>query len=247
MLELEHQINNLKMQISNLPNGKLLCARNGTHSKWYHSDGHLKTYIPKDNRKLAEALALKKYYTCLLEDLEAEKKLYQLSLKTIPRKSEQLLINDSEIQNLLQSHFTPISSELNDWLQAPFKSNPFHLEGLVCNSISGHILRSKSECMIDMLLYEASIPFRYECELTLNDHTIYPDFTLRHPQTGTFYYWEHFGKMDDPKYVKNTLFKLNLYIENHIIPSINLITTYETQDHPLDLKQIKATINQYFS
>lgn len=200
MLELEHQINNLKIQISNLPNGKLICSHNGARCKWYHSDGHIKTYIPKGNRKLAEDLALKKYYTCLLEDLEAEKKLYQLSLKTIPRKSEQLLINDSEIQNLLQSHFTPISSELSDWLHASFKSNPVH-----------------------------------------------PDFTIRHPQTGEFYYWEHFGKMDDPKYAKNTLLKLNLYIENHIIPSINLITTYETQNHPLALKQIKTTISQYFS
>lgn len=246
MLELEHQINNLKIQISNLPNGKLICSHNGTRCKWYHSDGHIKTYIPKGNRKLAEDLALKKYYTCLLEDLEAEKKLYHLSLCSSKRKSEQLLLNDSELQNLLKSHFTPLSQELNDWMQSPFNSNPNHQEHLIHSSISGHMLRSKSECMIDMLLFQKKIPFRYECELNLNNNTLYPDFTIRHPKTGKLYYWEHFGMMDDPKYVKKTMFKLNLYTTNQIIPSIHLITTYETKEHPLCLNQIETIISHYF-
>ena len=183
----------------------------------------------------------------LLEDLETEKRLHQLSNKSFHRKSEKLLINDSEVHNLLKSHFTPLSEELNIWMLSPFKSNPTYPDGLNCNSISGHVLRSKSECMIDMLLYESNIPFRYECELTLNNHTIYPDFTIRHPRTGEVYYWEHFGMMDEPPYAKKAMSKLNLYIENQIIPSINLITTYETKDHPLDLTQIKSIINYYFS
>ena len=83
--------------------------------------------------------------------------------------------------------------------------------------------------------------------MILGDISFYPDFTIRHPRTGEVYYWEHFGMMDEPPYAKKAMSKLNLYIENQIIPSINLITTYETKDHPLDLTQIKSIINYYFS
>lgn len=97
-----------------------------------------------------------------------------------------------------------------------------------------------------MFLHNNDIPFRYECSLNLNGITVYPDFTIRHPKTGKFYYWEHFGKMDDPHYVKTTLSKLELYISNDIFPSINLITTYETNNNPLDIEMVENIIQYYF-
>ena len=42
-----------------------------------------------------------------------------------------------------------------------------HPEHLICKSISGNMVRSKSEMMIDMLLFQHRIPFRYECALVL--------------------------------------------------------------------------------
>jgi len=100
--------------------------------------------------------------------------------------------------------------------------------------------------MIATFLYTNGIPFRYECALELNTSIIYPDFTIRHPHTGKIYYWEHFGRMDDPIYYKNTYSKLLLYTSNNIIPSIQLITTYETQTNPLTIDTIEKTINEYF-
>ena len=41
------------------------------------------------------------------------------------------------------------------------------------------------------------------------------------------FFWEHFGLMDSAEYVKNTVSKLNLYIQNKIIPGKNLIITME--------------------
>ena len=89
------------------------------------------------------------------------------------------------------------------------------------------------------------IPFRYECPLELGNTTLYPDFTIMHPKTGELIYWEHFGMMDDPAYCKNVFSKLNLYVANGIIPNINLITTYETKDFPLDTEQINNMISLY--
>ncbi len=98
-----------------------------------------------------------------------------------------------------------------------------------------------------MLLYTHKIPFRYECALSLNHVVIYPDFTIRHPITGQIYYWEHFGMMDHPTYSQNTCSKLQLYTANGIYPSIQLITTYETKDHPLDSEYVETMIHHFFS
>lgn len=113
-------------------------------------------------------------------------------------------------------------------------------------TISGHLVRSKSEAMICHFLYTNQIPFRYECALYLDDHPIYPDFTIRHPETGETCYWEHFGLMDDATYCRNMASKMQLYSTHGIIPSIQLITTYETSEHPLTIDTIQKTIEEYF-
>lgn len=113
-------------------------------------------------------------------------------------------------------------------------------------NFSGNLVRSKSEALIDMALYIHKIPFRYECALNLGGITLYPDFTLRHPQTGEFFYWEHFGLMDDESYSQNTCSKLQLYTSCDIIPGVHLITTYETKEFPLSTKTIEKTIDYYF-
>ena len=100
--------------------------------------------------------------------------------------------------------------------------------------------------MIDTLLYLNKIPFRYEDALHLGNTTFYPDFTILHPSTGKIYYWEHFGMMDDAAYAKNTCFKLQTYTSHGIIPSINLITTYETKEFPLSSDSIEKIIHHYF-
>ena len=53
--------------------------------------------------------------------------------------------------------------------------------------------------------------------------------------------------MDDPNYTNNVLLKLNTYITNQIIPTINLITTYETKEHPLTIDTINRVIAEYLT
>lgn len=247
--KLEKQIQSLQTQLQSYPAGKLICTKNGGRYKWYQSDGRNKIYIPKEKRDFAEQLAVKKYLSLLLEDLTSEKKAIECYLKhhnSDIGKAEQLLIDTSEYRNLLTTHFTPKSQQLNEWRNLPYKHNTNYPERLIYKSSSGHHLRSKSEVIIDMLLHKNQIPFRYECALELNGTTIYPDFTIRHPKTGEFIYWEHFGLMDNSNYSKNVCSKLQLYISNGIIPSINLITTYETQDHPLQGELVEKIICHYF-
>lgn len=52
--------------------------------------------------------------------------------------------------------------------------------------------------------------------------------------------------MDNPDYSTKTFKKLQLYNGSNIIPTVNLITTYETQNHPLDSEYVQTLINYYF-
>ena len=57
---LEKKIAQVRQELTDLPEGKLICAQGNNCYKWYVSDGHHKTYLPKCECKLAEQLAYKK-------------------------------------------------------------------------------------------------------------------------------------------------------------------------------------------
>ena len=244
---LEERINLLESQVKELPIGKLICAQNGKRWKWYCSDGHESVYIPKKEQSFAEELATKKYLSLLCEDLRQEKDAIDYYLRHHKAsKAEELLIEESEYQKLLSSNFLPQSKEMIDWINSQYETCNKYPEKRIFKTASGNMVRSKSEVLIDMGLYTHKIPFRYECELNLGELTLYPDFTIKHPKTGKIYYWEHFGRMDDPKYAQNAISKLKSYIENGIIPDIGLIATYETREHPLDYEMIEKIVKEKF-
>ncbi len=246
---LEAEINELQKRLATMPQGKLICARNGNQYKWYRSDGHQKIYIPKKNRKFAEQLATKKYLSVLLEDLLHEKSAIDSYLRHHHSdfgKAEKMLTEESEYQKLLSPIFTITSEELDEWSHMDYETNTKYPEQLIHRGASGIKLRSKSESIIDIQLYTNGIPFRYECALHLGDMTFYPDFTIRHPRTGKIYYWEHFGMMDKPAYVETAAGKIQQYMLHGIIPSVQLITTYETKDNPLGFDKVKRIIEEYF-
>lgn len=245
---LEKEISSLQAQLKQCPDGQLICVHNQNYVKWFHSDGHSHTYIPKKKRSYAEQLASKKYLTALLHDYVNEKQAIDFYLRHHNKisKAGELLKSTSLFRDLLTSHFQPHSTELSEWMRAPFPKNPKYPEQLLHQTPSGNLVRSKSEVLIDMSLYLQKIPFRYECALTLDGITLYPDFTIRHPHTGEYFYWEHFGLMDDATYSRNVCSKLQLYSLNGIVPGIRLITTYETQDHPLNIDMINKLIEFYF-
>lgn len=245
--QLQNKLTSIEKKLAKLPAGKIYCVNNGKHSKWFHSDGHKQTYIPKAQRAFAEKLALKKYYTLLEKELRSEITALEFYLRhhSNNHKSEQLL-SEPGYQELLSSFFQPKSQELLNWNTESYERNIKYPEHLIHKTSSGIFVRSKSEALIDMVLYTNKIPFRYECALQLGNILLYPDFTIRHPKTGDLYYWEHFGLIDDSNYSNNSISKLQLYISHGIIPTINLITTYETKNHPLQIETIEKIVHDYF-
>lgn len=242
------QIQNLKHRLASYPIGELICTKNGKYITYMHSLNGTYTYIPKKNRNFINILAEKKLLNASLYDLEKELQAVDAFLKTYKHDSskvEQLLSHPSYQKTIICS-FQSVSKDLEQWNKESYQSNPFHTENLRHPCPSGHIVRSKSEALIDLALFMHKIPFRYECALTLKNLTFYPDFTIRHPKSGRFFYWEHFGLMTSPSYSQNVFQKLNTYCQNNIIPTINLITTYETREYPLTSQTIENIIQEYF-
>ena len=232
---IQHEITKIRSQLNKLPPDKLICSHHKGYTKWYVSDGHTKKYIPKSNRKLAEQLAIKKYLSLKLEELNQELLALDFYLrhhKSSFSNADHLLKEFYGYRELLSPFFQPKSQKLQEWMHSPYERNPKHPENLIHETMTDLKVRSKSEAMIVHFLLAHQIPFRYEASLVLGNKTFYPDFTIMHPVTEEIFYWEHFGLMDDPDYAANAFSKLNLFSSHGIIPTVNLITTYETKEHP---------------
>lgn len=243
------KINNLTSVLEELPEGKLICTKNGNHTKWYHSDGKNFTYLHKRNKVLAEKLAIKKYYEYQLKELSQELTLIEKYLDKhhkIKIKSEDLLKESSYYKELLKANLLTSDEKLLQWSKQSYIPNPNHTENLIHQCLAGHKVRSKSEVIIANSLFLHKIPYRYEAGINLESSMIFPDFTICHPKTLQIIYWEHFGLMDNSTYRDNVYHKLGIYGRHNIIPTINLITTYEMRDYPLNSSKIETIIQENF-
>lgn len=132
------------------------------------------------------------------------------------------------------------------WGDAAYQQSTVNPEGLKISSIGGLLVRSKSEALIAFALDLAGIPFHYEEVLRHGETKMAPDFTLRHPISGSRFYWEHFGMMDDEEYAADAFRKLQRYASMGIFPGKQLILTMENKDCPLGLAEIRRMIDLYF-
>lgn len=246
---LEKELKEIQQKLQKLPEGNFFYTHNGTYSKWYLSDGHSQTYIPKSQKEYASQLAMRKFLLSLEKEDQKELKALQYYFRHSAgddHESLQKFMKDPVYQELLSTYFQPLIQELLSWMNSPYSKNQKYPEQLSYKTREDEYVRSKSEALIAMCLMMNRIPYRYECELKLEDITVYPDFTIRHPLTGEVFYWEHFGMVDIPSYAKNVADKTLLYMHNGIYPEINLICSYETKDHPLDTQKIQNMISFYF-
>lgn len=238
---LRSQIEECLQVINAAPPGKLEIHKNNTSFKWFvkPNDGP-RIYLPRSESESAKQLAKKGIALSRLSILEKELRSTEMYLNHLPKKAE--------IYALAQKEF--LFAELIDppnpvpWHLQPFNSNTAFSENLKHPSPSGHMLRSKSECLIDMELFYRNIPFRYECELKLFGNTSYPDFTFFNEHTGEYRYWEHFGMMDDPQYRRKAFDKAEFYISNGFIPGEKVYFTYETSKSPLTITSIDKIIDE---
>lgn len=92
----------------------------------------------------------------------------------------------------------------------------------IYQTISGDMVRSKSEVIIAELLTKNGIQFEYEKRLEAGGYGFWPDFTIS--INGKTYYWEHLGRLDLEQYRQNWSIKKAWY--DQYFPN-QLITTEE--------------------
>ena len=113
----------------------------------------------------------------------------------------------------------------------------------------GEKVRSKSEWIIACMLADAGVPYRYEECVGLHELlgiAFYPDFTVLNKRTREVFYWEHFGKMDDPKYINESYMpKMLEYYNFGFLPGKKLLMTFESKRFPLDTMQVKRLIDSF--
>ena len=248
LLKIQRKIIEIETQLEDLPEGNFLAVTGGgKYSKWYVSNNNKKEYIPKKQRNYAEQLALRKYLVTRKEELLEEMVLIKRCIKEferIERRSQQLK-NDYKYAELIDVGDSR-EFELEKWTKESFEGNPLYKEDLNKETMSGILVRSKSEQMIADELWRHGVPFRYEAPVMLSGGLYYPDFTICHPRTGKIKYWEHFGVMNDSGYVDKSVRKLGVFAKNGIIPGIDLIMTFETTDMPVDVELVVDLIDYYF-
>lgn len=259
--KLTSAINYDESVIKTLPSGKLNCTHNGAYVKWFHSDGTTISYIHKKDRHLASRLALKQYLLSRIEENKSLLAIYEHCNSSV--NNSELLLKDNNFRKLLtdfpdiskhiyhnRNLFSDFHSEqfqpvVDLWMSEEYNHNESYPQTLKHLCTSGNVVRSKSEAMIDSLLNQYGIPYRYECELRIDNTCFYPDFTLFNPITGNVVYWEHFGMMDDYQYSLSASRKLSKYIAGNIIPGINLIMTFETSANPLSAIVAESKIEEF--
>lgn len=194
-------------------------------------------------------MANKKYETCILEDYIQELSQIETFLSKYhpPKSKTESLLEDEAFLKLLSLNHSIMDVDCKKWIDEEYEKNPKYPEQLQHKCLSGEYVRSKSEVIIANTLFTNHIPYRYECLLPLGGISFYPDFTILNPSTRQIIYWEHFGMMDVPTYSDNAFNKLKQFSYNGIIPGINLITTYETKQHPIDSEKIMQLVTTYFS
>ena len=254
--ELKSRISSLERELKSCPPGSLRCHKHGAKYRYYqffpdpkNPKNGIRHHISSKNLDLARDLARKAYILYQLHDLQNELKAVESYLKNHknPRTEDlSILMRNEGFRKLLLPSFYSLTDELEEWKNAQYDRLEEYPESLNVQTITGDYVRSKSESMIYSMLVQKGIPFRYECKLILDSITIYPDFTIRHPRSGMFVIWEHFGLSDNSEYQSNMLSKHSIYLRNGYIPGYNLILTYETKDHPLSYHLINDITDHYF-
>ncbi|MCK4246940.1 MAG: hypothetical protein KAX04_00180 [Methanomicrobia archaeon] len=115
-------------------------------------------------------------------------------------------------------------------------------ETKIHRTLSGDMVRSKSELIIANLLYERNIPFEYEKQLYGSDGRFgpLPDFTI--VWNGKEWYWEHLGMLEIEEYKSHWEVKKEWYKAHGL--SKRLIITEEREG--VDSKKFVEIIQKYF-
>ena len=161
-------------------------------------------------------------------------------VQNYPRVPADFFHSESPYRTFILSHLWREYAEVIDWYLGDFRQYAEYPEYRQFRIKLGYNVRSKSEVIAANRLHEEGILFHYEEILVAGDDE-FPDFFMMISVVEK-YAWEHFGAMDNEKYHSRQRVKIMDYLDHQWFPGINMITTYETKQHPLTEEQVDHQI-----
>ena len=249
--ELEACLKIVNQRVETAPQGSLRISSNNRKVQFYHRktpQDKNGSYIPNSNRKLAIALAQKKYDLKVVKVIQEELSAIDRILPMLPEEPAEKVYE--ELPALQREMVQPIVETdkmfVDRWEGVEYVGKEIDKNLPVFLTEKGERVRSKSEVIIANMLAKAGIPYRYECPLRLKRiGLVHPDFTILNVRERKEYYWEHLGRMEDDYYVNRMLERINAYIDTGLVPGDKLIITAESGRHPLQTFVIRTMIKLY--
>lgn len=245
---------NAKNSLKDAPSGYLKICRARGSVQYYHAEsgrngrGDAK-YIRKDDASLVAALAQKAYDHAFLNEVESqirkmEKNAYLINYSALGDIFGRL---DADRKELVTPYVLPDDLFIEEWMSEKYNRLGFSVNTPEIWTESGVRVRSKSEKIIgDKFTFE-KVPFR--CEFPLNIPgfgIVYPDFQILKMSNRREVYLDHFGMMDDPEYARKAVKKMETLALGGFFPGENIFYTFETYDHPLNMRSFNLMIEKYF-
>lgn len=265
--ELEKRLNELSVieqiaikELKKLPEGKICARRKGKKCCQYYlkkEKGADWQYLKRSEDKLAIDLIQKEYAEKTLAELKRQKRIIE---DFIRRYDEEAV---SDVRNKISEPkidkikaYTKSDAEfVNAWykkqeeIKAKESKHMYSIKAgkdIEILTEKGESVRSKSEKIIADKLNMMNVPYCYEVPLFLKGvGYVRPDFKVLNVATRKEYYWEHYGMMDNQEYMNKALKKRNAYINNNFKIGGNLIETFETQNCPLDTRNVEEIIKTF--
>jgi hypothetical protein len=234
------------------PNGRLRITRTTRQIRYYNvvdSGDTTGQYLSKSKAKIIKQLAQKDYNKQFLKAARAEQKKLENFLNQYRKQQAETTFEglSDERKALVLPYILPDDMYARAWQSRPFRPSSYKPEKKIYDTRRGEKVRSKSEAIIADMLLELGIPYRYEYPVKMHDGTIrYPDFTLLKVKTREIIFFEHFGRLSEEDYRKETIEKMDIYRASGIYPGKNLMFSYETEENPLDINGIRKMLVEAF-
>jgi len=251
--DLEEIVEAKKYDLKDCPEGLLRAAKHRDKYQYfvrYSKEDKNGIYLKQNDWDIAKRLAQKEYDENVLSAARKEIALLKKLSDTYNKKVVENVSDVMPESKMALVNKVCLSDEeyIKQWLSQEYVHNTTYPENLKVENSKGIKMRSKSEVLISNILDEYNIPYLYEKPLRLGNYrTVSPDFTLLDMRDRSEVYLEHLGMIDNEEYLAKNLDKINEYIENGYFLGSKLLISYETSKEPLNIKKVRAMLENYFS
>ena len=257
LTKLGNELGNLIAYIEKQPvmktDGSLAVCTNDKVCYLYHvTENGKREYVAKDNAELIRNLSKKVHYTKMLSAARKEKSQIDRCIKTLNSGRGITDVDDvfPSLNKVIRRTEVPFSMTDDGyerkWLKKySYMKNNRQLNGQN-KTLKGEYVKSKSEVIIADRLTFYGVPYVYEIT-TAKDAFVemrYPDFFILNKNTRKEFFWEHLGRMGDPKYAASNQIKMEQFARQGIIPGKNLIVSFECGERPLSTEYVDSIIKE---